>query len=135
MSCLHCTPCRALFAMPECGIGLFPDVGGSYFLPRLASPGLGLYLGLTGQRLAGAEVKAAGVATHFVPSASLPEVEQALRALGPRVASCNVVDAALRSFEVRPASITVIADKACARKHGVIAITGIVHLGAMVSYM
>ena len=42
--------CRTLFAMPECAIGLFPDVGGSYFLPRL--PGsLGLYLALTGARL------------------------------------------------------------------------------------
>ena len=39
--------------MPECGIGLFPDVGASYFLPRL--PGyLGTYLGLTGIRLKGA---------------------------------------------------------------------------------
>lgn len=39
-----------MFAMPECAIGLFPDVGGSHFLPRL--PGsLGLYLALTGARL------------------------------------------------------------------------------------
>ena len=41
---------RTVFAMPECAIGLFPDVGGSYFLPRL--PGaLGVYLALTGARL------------------------------------------------------------------------------------
>jgi Enoyl-CoA hydratase/isomerase len=42
---------RTLFAMPECAIGLIPDVGGSYFLPRLVPEGLGLYIGLTGCRL------------------------------------------------------------------------------------
>lgn len=45
--------CRTVFAMPECGIGLFPDVGASHFLPQL--PGdLGTYIGLTGRRLKGA---------------------------------------------------------------------------------
>jgi len=43
---------KTLFAMPETAIGLFPDVGGSYFLPRLKG-NLGLYLGLTGHRLKG----------------------------------------------------------------------------------
>jgi enoyl-CoA hydratase len=57
-----------LFAMPETGIGLFPDVGGSFFLPRL--PGeIGMYLGLTGARLKTADALYAGVATHFVPAA------------------------------------------------------------------
>ena len=64
----------ALFAMPETGIGLFPDVGGSYFLPRL--PGaLGFYLGLTGARLSGADAVHAGLATHFVPRAGLAALE------------------------------------------------------------
>ena len=57
-----------LFAMPETGIGLFPDVGGSFFLPRMAGA-LGLYLGLTGARLKTADALYAGVATHFVPAA------------------------------------------------------------------
>lgn len=52
------------FAMPESGIGLFPDVGGGWFLPRL--PGAtGMWLALTGARLKGEDVLAAGVATHF----------------------------------------------------------------------
>lgn len=68
---------RTLFAMPETAIGLFPDVGGGYFLPRLSGK-LGLFLGLTGFRLKGQDVTKAGIATHFVPSAKLPELESAL---------------------------------------------------------
>jgi enoyl-CoA hydratase len=54
-----------LFAMPETGIGFFPDVGGSYFLPRLEGQ-LGLYLGLTGARLKAADCLYGGIATHYV---------------------------------------------------------------------
>ncbi|MEM7222418.1 MAG: enoyl-CoA hydratase/isomerase family protein [Pseudomonadota bacterium] len=68
---------HTLFAMPETGIGFFPDVGGTYFLPRL--PGaLGLYLGLTGARLKAADSLAAGVATQVIESAALGELEAAL---------------------------------------------------------
>ncbi|ANS62250.1 hypothetical protein SLINC_0026 [Streptomyces lincolnensis] len=56
-----------MLAMPETGIGFFPDIGASYFLPRL--PGaIGMYLGLTGQRIDAADVLYAGLATHFVPA-------------------------------------------------------------------
>ena len=58
---------RTLFAMPETGIGLFPDVGGGWFLPRLAGE-LGTWLALTGARLKGSDVAAARVATHHIPS-------------------------------------------------------------------
>ncbi len=58
---------RTVFAMPETGIGLIPDVGGSFFLPRL--PGrLGLYLALTGARLRAADCFYSGVGTHYVPN-------------------------------------------------------------------
>jgi enoyl-CoA hydratase len=56
------------FAMPEVGIGFFPDVGATWFLPRM--PGeLGTYCGLTGERFGSADGCAAGVATHRIPSA------------------------------------------------------------------
>lgn len=67
---------RTLFAMPETAIGLFPDVGGSYFLPRLPG-GLGLYLALTGERLKAADCLYAGIATHYVAA----EEEEILAAL------------------------------------------------------
>jgi enoyl-CoA hydratase len=68
---------HAMFAMPETGIALFPDVGASYLLPRL--PGAhGMFLGLTGTRLTGADAVHAGLATHFVPRAALGELKAAL---------------------------------------------------------
>jgi len=58
---------RSVFAMPETGIGFFPDVGGTWFLPRC--PGqLGTYLGLTGARLGAADMLYGSIATHHCPS-------------------------------------------------------------------
>ncbi|KAJ7395591.1 3-hydroxyisobutyryl-CoA hydrolase, mitochondrial [Pitangus sulphuratus] len=71
---------KTLFAMPETAIGLFPDVGGGYFLPRLSGK-LGYYLALTGCRLKGRDVLKAGIATHFVESEKLPALEKDLIAL------------------------------------------------------
>ncbi|XP_077996998.1 3-hydroxyisobutyryl-CoA hydrolase, mitochondrial-like [Glandiceps talaboti] len=68
---------RTLFAMPETGIGLFPDVGGGYFLPRLGGK-LGIYLALTGFRLRGRDVQKAGVATHFVDQEKIKDLENSL---------------------------------------------------------
>ncbi|MDZ7627189.1 MAG: enoyl-CoA hydratase/isomerase family protein [Parvularculaceae bacterium] len=71
---------RTLFAMPETGIGLFPDVGGGHFLPRMHD-GLGLYYGLTGARAKAADCVAAGVATHYCKTDELPLLERELLGL------------------------------------------------------
>ncbi|WFL76186.1 enoyl-CoA hydratase/isomerase family protein [Altererythrobacter arenosus] len=62
------------FAMPETGIGLFPDVGGGWHLSRLEGR-LGQFLALTGARLDGAECHWAGIATHYLPSDMLAEAK------------------------------------------------------------
>ncbi|WP_336081093.1 enoyl-CoA hydratase/isomerase family protein [Thalassospira sp. CH_XMU1448-2] len=65
---------RTLFAMPETGIGFFPDVGGGYFLPRC--PGnIGMYLGLTGARIKAADCLYAGLATHGVAISNLDRLK------------------------------------------------------------
>lgn len=65
---------RTMFAMPETGIGLFPDVGGGWFLPRL--PGrVGFWLAATGARIDGADALAIGLASHYMPSDTLDAVK------------------------------------------------------------
>lgn len=66
-----------LFAMPETGIGLFPDVGGGHFMPRLHD-GVGLYYALTGARAKAADCMAAGLATHYTPTDKMAALEEAL---------------------------------------------------------
>ena len=68
---------RTTYAMPETGIGLFPDVGGGWFLPRL--PGeAGTWLALTGARLKAADTVALGIHTHFVASADLIDLVESV---------------------------------------------------------
>lgn len=62
------------FAMPETGIGLFPDVGGGWYLSRLGGR-LGQFLAITGARLDGAECLWTGLATHYLPSEKLEEAK------------------------------------------------------------
>ena len=78
------------FAMPEIGIGFFPDVGATWFLPRM--PGeLGTYCALTGDRFNAADACATGVATHRIPSARFPALLEGLYGTVP-------VDAVLAAF-------------------------------------
>lgn len=68
---------RTTFAMPETGIGLFPDVGGGWYLPRL--PGkAGLWLALTGARIKGADCLRLGIATHFVEFGAVEGLKKAI---------------------------------------------------------
>ncbi|MEM8800815.1 MAG: enoyl-CoA hydratase/isomerase family protein, partial [Pseudomonadota bacterium] len=96
---------RTLFAMPETGIGLFPDVGGGWFLPRLAGE-LGTWLALTGARLKGADVAAAGIATHFVSSERLSTVKAELLSADLSSGSSGRVGEILSGFseDIPPAS-------------------------------
>ena len=85
---------RFRFAMPEVGIGFFPDVGATWFLPRM--PGeLGTYCALSGERLDPADAVASGVATHRVASERLPDLLEALCGAVP-------VDAILGAFAEPP---------------------------------
>jgi enoyl-CoA hydratase/carnithine racemase len=73
-------------AMPETGIGLFPDVGGGWYLSRLAGR-IGQYLALTGHRLDGAECLALGLATHYLPGECLDEAKARIAAAPQTIAA------------------------------------------------
>lgn len=72
------------FAMPETGIGLFPDVGGGHYLSRLTGH-VGEWLALTGARLDGAECHYLGLATHYVASSDLEELKERIVAAPDRL--------------------------------------------------
>lgn len=82
------------FAMPEVGIGFFPDVGGTYALPRLTGE-VGTYLALTGERLKASDAVLSGAATHHVRSTRFDELRRALAGTEP-------VNAVLADFMERP---------------------------------
>lgn len=85
---------RYLFAMPEVGIGFFPDVGATYALPRL--PGkAGMYLALTGERIKRADAKMFGLVTHAVNEDRAEDLRAGLLDGAP-------VDAALAEASIDP---------------------------------
>lgn len=69
---------NTLFAMPETALGLFPDVGSMFWMPRLLSRPMANYLALTGERIKAYDLINFGIATHYLPSEDLPNLEQAL---------------------------------------------------------
>ena len=101
---------RTVFAMPETGIGLFPDVGATYVLPRLPD-GLGMYLGLTGARLGAADCLLAGIGSRYVPADRLDELERALASADLSGDAHGAVDAVLERFGADPGQ-SALADDA-----------------------
>ncbi len=98
------------FAMPETGIGLFPDVGGTWFLPRL--PGeVGMWLALTGARLGPVDALAAEVCDHYLPSDRFEELLDALAALeiGARE-PLEAVDWTIEAFARQPEGPSILAE-------------------------
>ena len=102
---------KTVFAMPETDIGLFPDVGGGFFLSRLDG-GLGAYLAITSDRLAGIQTYYSGIATHYMHSSKIPDLVNYLtssEAQFPREATLeqrlqNIDDALVRMSPTTPPS-------------------------------
>jgi len=93
---------RTTFAMPETGIGLFPDVGGGWFLPRLHG-GDGLWLALTGSRLKAADCELLGIATDVIAAASLADLKAAI------VAEPDNIEGLLTEYETDPGPAPIAA--------------------------
>ncbi|HLZ76967.1 enoyl-CoA hydratase/isomerase family protein [Phenylobacterium sp.] len=83
---------RTTFAMPETGIGLFPDVGGGWYLSRM-SDHIGLWLALTGARIKAADCELTGLATDYVESSQLPALKAAI------LAEPSAIETILTEFE------------------------------------
>ncbi len=99
---------RTLFAMPETGIGYFPDVGVTRCLARLDGK-VGQYLGMTGARISGQEAYLLGIATHYVPSSSLDAVADRLAHLPQDTSAAQLprrVADALDEYSVDPFATT-----------------------------
>lgn len=95
---------RTRFAMPETGIGFFPDVGASWFLTR--NPGeLGTHVGLTGEPLGAADAILCGLADVFVRSAQLPALAEALASLPANSSGETVSTVIARFSEAAPAGV------------------------------
>ncbi|MGH7011004.1 MAG: enoyl-CoA hydratase/isomerase family protein, partial [Caulobacteraceae bacterium] len=92
---------RTSFAMPETGIGLFPDVGGSWFLPRLHGS-VGAWLAMTGARLRAPGLEILGIATDVVPSDRLGKFKALL------LADPGRVETFLAEFEADPGRSAMI---------------------------
>ena len=90
------------FAMPETGIGLFPDVGGGWYLSRLEGR-VGQFLALTGARIAGAGCLSLGLATHYLTSNVLAEAKSRIA-----VEDVERIDGILGTLSVTPPDSKIV---------------------------
>src|SRR3546814_19043859 len=91
--------------MPETGMGVFPDVGGGWFLPRL--PGrVGAYLATAGARIDGADCRAVGIATHYMNSDTLDGIK------GDIIADPASIESILNNAQVTPPPAKIEAQRA-----------------------
>ena len=97
------------FAMPETGIGLFPDVGGGWHLSRLSGR-VGQFLALTGARMDGAECHWTGLATHYLSSEALAEAKE-------RIAHGHEPGGALSALAVSPPHARIEDSAAAIARH------------------
>jgi 3-hydroxyisobutyryl-CoA hydrolase len=99
---------NTVFAMPETTIGLFPDVGASFMLSRLDGK-IGLWLGLTSDRMTGYDCYRTGIATHYIPAERLPQLEARLAELdypsAPQKAT-ELVNTVLNEFQADEAMMS-----------------------------
>ena len=89
---------NTLFGLPQVAIGLFPDVGTAYILSQLAHPGLGLYLSLTGTKLNGGQCLEYGLASHYLSSNQIADLDGKLGQIKP-------------SMQLGPLEVTRILDE------------------------
>ena len=99
---------RTMFAMPETGIGLFPDVGATRFL-NLCPGHTGRYLGLTGARLGPADALYCGFATHYVPRERIPGLAEDLAAMQWQPGEREQVETALSARHTDPGDAALAA--------------------------
>src|SRR6266478_6959245 len=103
---------RTMLAMPETGIGLFPDVGATRFL-NLCPGRIGRYLGLSGVRLGPEDARYCGFATHFVPRERVPQLAEALGQMTWRAGEENAqVEEMLAAFDGDPGDPPLAARRA-----------------------
>ncbi|KAK6101183.1 2-enoyl-CoA Hydratase C-terminal region family protein [Brugia pahangi] len=95
---------RTMLTMPETSIGFFPDVGGTFFLSRLPY-NLGQFMALTGYRLIGADAYHMGLATHFVPSEKLKNLEDELLRTDNKLLSAEKIDHILNKYHMKESEI------------------------------